>query len=53
MPVPPLEILDSEEASLLYDNAIEAWGERVRAAGVRICEWLNANGGEYDCAASE
>ena len=48
-PVPPLEILDSEEASLLYDNAIEAHGERVRAAAVRVCLWLNLNGGKYDC----
>lgn len=48
-PVPTAAIVESEEASLDYDNAVEAWGERVHSAGLRVCRWLNQNGGKYDC----
>lgn len=50
-PVPPADIVTSEEASLAYDNALEAWGERVQAAAMRVCEWLNdaAKDADYKC----
>lgn len=48
-PVPTAAILESEAASLAYDNEVEAHGERVLSAAVRVCLWLNRNGGEYDC----
>ena len=53
-PRPPIDIVESEAASLAYDNAIEAWGERVQSAGVRICEWLNAAStiADYKCERS-
>ena len=27
----------------------QSWGERVQAAGVRVCKWLVENGADYDC----
>ena len=48
-PVPPMEIATDEAVALQYDLALEAWGERVQAAGVRVCLWLNDNGADYDC----
>ena len=48
-PVPPMEIATSEEAALAYDLELEAWGERVQSAGVRLCKWFNEQGGKFDC----
>ena len=48
-PLPPVEIATDEAAAVAYDEAIESWGERVQSAGKRVCLWLNANGGSYDC----
>lgn len=48
-PLPPVEIATDEAVALQYDLALEAWGERVQAAGLRVCLWLNANGADYDC----
>jgi hypothetical protein len=48
-----VEIITSEDAALAHDLALEAWGERVRAAGMRVCQWLNAASDEaaYRCGA--
>ena len=48
-PVPPVEIVTDEAAAVAYDEALEAWGERVSAAGRRVCLWLVENGGDYVC----
>lgn len=50
-PLPPVSIVTDEAAALQYDLAVEAWGERVRSAGVRVCEWLNAavKSADYKC----
>lgn len=48
-PLPPPEIATDEDAALQYDLALEAWGERVSAAGRRVCRWLVKNGAEYAC----
>lgn len=48
-PLPTADIVTDEDASLAYDLELEAWGERVSSAGRRVCEWLNENGGSYDC----
>lgn len=48
-PLPPVEIATDEAVALQYDLEIEAHGERIRAAAVRVCLWLNANGTNYDC----
>ena len=48
-PLPPVEIATDEDAALAYDLSLEAWGERVSAAGLRVCLWLNENGADYDC----
>lgn len=40
-PLPPEEIATDESAALDYDLALEAWGERIHAAAVRVCWWLN------------
>lgn len=50
-PVPPVEIVTDQAAAARYDAEVEAWGERLRSAGVRVCEWLNAaaKGADYKC----
>lgn len=44
-PVPPADLVTSEEAAARYDAAVESWGERLNAAGGRLCRWVLANGG--------
>ena len=48
-PLPPLDIVENEQAATDYDEAIEAWGERVQSAGLRICRWFRDNGVKYRC----
>ena len=48
-PKPSVEAVTDAKAKARDDAAIEAWGDRLQAAGVRVCEWLNAIGGDYDC----
>ena len=43
-PQPTEEILTSSRAEADYNAALEAWGDRVRSAGVRICQWSQAAG---------
>lgn len=53
-PSPTADIVTDEGAALAYDLAVEAWGERVQSAGVRVCEWLNAasKDADYKCERS-
>lgn len=48
-PVPTLAIATDAKAAAQYSADVESWGERVQAAGVRVCQWLNRMGGKYDC----
>lgn len=45
-PVPPDDIVTSDQAAADYDAAVEAWGDRVSAAGARICRWVVDAGGK-------
>ena len=49
-PVPPIEIATDDNVAAQYDADIESWGERLQSAGVRLCDWFNDQGGEFDCS---
>lgn len=38
-PIPPDEIATSQKAADDYSASVEGWGDRVSAAGGRICRW--------------
>lgn len=50
-PIAPVTIVTSEQAAAQYDIAIETWGERLYAAGGRICRWSVRSGAKlpFDC----
>lgn len=50
-PVPPIDILTDAQANAQYSADVESWGERVRSAGVRVCQWLNqaSKDADYKC----
>jgi len=48
-PIPGPEIVTSAVAAAEYNAAVEIHAMRIRAAAVRVCNWLNERGGEYDC----
>lgn len=52
-PQPTEEILTSAQASEDYNASVEAWGDRVSAAGGRICRWITDAGGKlpFKCPA--
>lgn len=39
-PIPTDEIATSQKAADQYSADVESWGERVSAAGGRICRWV-------------
>lgn len=43
-PRPSPAIVTDPQANARYDAAIEGWGERTQAAGVRICQWAKDMG---------
>ena len=43
-PAPGPDILTDPEAGDRYDSAIEGWGDRVRAAGMRLCRFYERTG---------
>lgn len=43
-PVAGPEIVTSAAAAATYDAAIESWGDRLSAAGGRLCRWAVDNG---------
>ena len=48
-PVPPTTILTDPTTSDRYNAELENWGERVQAAGVRLCRYFKEQGMEVDC----
>ena len=47
-PPVPADIVTDAQANARYSSALEAWGERISAASVRVCEWLNSASDEAD-----
>jgi hypothetical protein len=45
-PIAPVEIVTSQQAADQYSADVEAWGDRVSAAGGRICRWVVETGGK-------
>lgn len=43
-PRPGVDILTDPSANDRYNSDIEAWGERVRAAGMRLCRFFERTG---------
>lgn len=43
-PVPSDEIATSQKAADDYSASVEAWGDRVSAAGGRLCRWAERVG---------
>ncbi|WP_260928236.1 hypothetical protein [Novosphingobium sp. 9] len=48
-PKPSPDILTDPAAADRYSSAVEAWGDRVRAAGVRLCGYFKAQGMKVEC----
>ena len=48
-PIPPTTILTDPTASDRYNAELERWGERVQAAGVRLCRYFKEQGMEVSC----
>lgn len=48
-PVPTPDILTSSKASSEYNAALEAWGDRLSAAGHRLCIWLKDRKMDVSC----
>jgi len=48
-PLPSPDILTDPAASDRYGASVESWGERVQAAGVRLCRFFAAQGMKADC----
>jgi len=48
-PVPGDEIVTDPVASAKYNAAVEAWGDRLRAAGMRLCRFFDRTGMDVDC----
>jgi hypothetical protein len=38
-PVPSEDIATSDQANADYSAAVESWGDRISAAGGRLCRW--------------
>ncbi len=43
-PVPGNEIATDPVAEARYNASVEAWGDRLRSAGVRLCKFFDATG---------
>lgn len=52
-PAPTEAILTDPAASARYNAAIEAWGDRVSAAGGRLCRYFANLAMVVDCPASK
>lgn len=48
-PRPTSDILTDPAADARYNAAVEGWGERVRAAGVRVCRFYQRVGVKVEC----
>lgn len=50
-PVPGPEIVTSAQAAEEYNAAVEGWGDRVSAAGGRLCRYYKRLGMKISCPA--
>lgn len=48
-PQPKGDIVNDDTAAATYSADLESWGERLQAAGVRVCRWMAANGAAVEC----
>jgi len=48
-PKPTGAILTDPAASDRYNSAVESWGNRIHAAGVRLCQYYKAQGMDVTC----
>lgn len=46
-PKPTPDIVTDPQAKERYETSLELWGDGVKAAGVRICEFLQTMGAKY------
>lgn len=49
-PMPTVDILTDARAEAAYNAEVEGWGDRLSAAGRRVCRWFAAQGTVVDCA---
>lgn len=48
-PAPTIAIVESAQAAEHYNAAVEAWGDRVAAAGARLCKFYQTIGMTVRC----
>lgn len=48
-PKPPKAILTDPDANDRYNESVEAWGDRIRAAGVKLCSFYENTGMAVNC----
>lgn len=48
-PTPTVDILTDAKAEAAYNAEVEGWGDRLSAAGRRVCRWFAAQGAVVDC----
>lgn len=48
-PKPPISILTDTAANDRYNAEVEAWGDRLRAGGMRLCQFFEAQGALISC----
>jgi len=48
-PAPTDDIVTDPKASALYNASVESWGDRVSAAGGRLCRFFKARGMAVGC----
>lgn len=46
-PRPTPDIVTNPQAAERYNAAVEAWGDRIHDAGVRVCSFLQTMGAKY------
>ncbi|MFN3991266.1 MAG: hypothetical protein ACK4IS_13540 [Erythrobacter sp.] len=50
-PAPTPDIVTDAKASERYNAEVESWGDRLSAAGRRVCRWMQDNGAAFDFCA--
>lgn len=48
-PLPSDAIVTDPRESALYNAKVEAWGDRLRSAGLRLCRYFERTGMDVDC----
>ncbi|GFM28590.1 hypothetical protein [Novosphingobium sp. PY1] len=49
-PKPTAAILTDPKANDMYNHEVEAWGDRIHAAGLRLCRFYQNLGQAVDCS---